>query len=52
MPVFYCKVLLSPLNLLIFSKQLYSLFNFNSMFYNENNDFVGQQYELVKLKGS
>lgn len=52
MVIFYCKFLLSPLNLLIFSKQLYSLFTFNSMFYNENNDFIGEQYELVKLKYS
>lgn len=53
MVIFYCKFLLPPLfNLLIFSKQLYSLFTFNSMFYNENNDFIGEQYELVKLKYS
>lgn len=51
MVIFYCKFLLPPpLNLLVFSKQLYSLFTFNSMFYNENNDFIGEQYGLVKLK--
>ena len=47
MIIFYCKCL-PPHPLLIFSKLLYSWFTFNSMFFNENNDFVGEQYELIK----